>query len=333
MNVIIPMAGMGTRLRPLTLTTPKPLIKIAGKTVIEWLLENLSSITPEPIETIGFVIGNFPEDIKNDLKKLSSKFNAKAEFFVQKQPLGTAHAIYIAQPLLQNKTIIAFADTIFIAKQKLDLTKQAIIFTKIVDNPEEYGVVVTDQNGNVTKFIEKPKEFVSNQAIVGIYYFKDGLKLLNQIEYLISNNIKVKGEYQLTDALENLLLQGLNFKTYSIDHWLDTGNPQLLLKTNEFILKHNYEQKTFINSKLKNCIIIPPVYIGNNVNATNSVLGPYVSIEDGAIITNSIIKNSIIYEQAEIKNSNISFSIAGKKSRVGGQSKTAIISDFSELKI
>lgn len=333
MNIIIPMAGMGTRLRPLTLATPKPLVKIAGKAIVNWLLDNLSQITPEPIDKIGFVIGNFPDNVKQELKLLASRLNAQAEFFVQNKPLGTAHAVFMAKKLLYGKTLIAFADTIFFSQQKLDLSYDAIIFTKTVENPEQYGVVITDNANNVIKFVEKPKQFVSNQAIVGIYYFKDGKKLLEQIEYLIANNIMVKGEYQLTDALENLLKQGVNFKTYTIDHWLDTGNPGLLLKTNEFILNYTYKENVYINSDLKNCIIIPPVYIGKNVLATNSILGPSLSIEDGANITNSIIKNSIIFENAIIKNSNLENSLIGKKGRVEGQAKNIIISDFSDIKI
>ncbi len=333
MNVIIPMAGMGTRLRPLTLTTPKPLVKIAGKAIVSWLLGNLSEIIPEPLEKIGFVIGNFPDVVIQELKQLAEKLNAKPEFFIQKQPLGTAHAIYMAKKLLQGKTLIAFADTIFFARNILQLSHEAIIFTKSVENPEQYGVVVTDSSNKVIKFVEKPKQFVSNQAIVGIYYFKNGEKLLYEIEYLLNNNIMVKGEYQLTDALENLLKKGLDFKTYNIEHWLDTGNPHLLLKTSEFILQYTYEPSKFINSQLHSSVIIPPVYIGKNTNITNSVIGPYVSIEDNAVISNSIIKNSIIFENANIINSNLKNSIIGQKGRVEVQSKSVVISDFSDLKL
>ncbi len=331
MKVIIPMAGMGTRLRPTTLTTPKPLVKIAGKTIVHRLLENIFSLVPEKITEIGFIIGNFPQDVILELNQISHSLGAEAQFFKQNVPLGTAHAIYMAKDLLYGKVIIAFADTIITAKNKLELNNEAIIFTKEVENPSQYGVILLNEYGNITKFIEKPKEPVSNQAIVGIYYFQHAEQLLEEINYLIKNDIKVKGEYQLTDALEAMLKNGVNFKHFEIERWMDTGNKELLLQTNKEILDMINNNSEKVDQNLSNSVIIEPVFIGHNVNIKNSIIGPYVSIEAGSLIENSILKNTIVYDNSKIKNSSLDNSVIGKNTQIENFIGQLHISDYTKI--
>lgn len=328
MKLIIPMAGMGTRLRPLTLTTPKPLLNLAGKTIVERLVENIKSLVSEHITDIGFIIGNFPINYNDLLHSIANKLNAKAHIFVQRVPQGTAHAIYQAKSLLSDNVVIAYADTIFYSHSKLDVSSDSIIFTKIVDNPSQYGVV-KKTNDIITDFVEKPKEFVSNEAIIGIYYFRQAQKLLNQIEYLINNNLRDAGEFQLTRALIGLIESGLVFKSHIIDVWLDTGNPKILLETHKYLLdKSNFsiaEQK-IINSK-----IIQPVYLGRNVSIKNSTIGPYVSVEDNAQINNSKITNTIIYSNTQIKNSNLHNSLIGANASINNVTNKLYAADYTYI--
>ena len=333
MKVIVPMAGMGTRLRPTTLTTPKPLVKIAGKSIVHRLLENIFALVPEKITEIGFIIGNFPEDIILELKQISHSLGAEAQFFKQNVPLGTAHAIYMAKDLLSDKVIIAFADTIITAHKQLELNNEAIIFTKKVENPSQYGVVLLNEYGSIIKFIEKPQEPISNQAIVGIYYFQKAQLLLEQIEYLIKNDIRVKGEYQLTDALENMLRNGVNFKHFEIEQWLDTGNKKLLLETNKQLLNSHKNSIKSQDAILESTLIIEPVFLGHNVEIKNSIIGPYVSIEDNAKIENSIIKKSVIFENSYIKNSHLNNSLIGKNAKLDNFKGELHISDYSTINI
>lgn len=331
MKVIIPMAGMGKRLRPLTLTTPKPLLKVAGKSIVEHLLNNLQAISPEPIDQVGFVIGNFSADIQQQIKDIAQRLGLKYHLFIQDVPLGTAHAVFMAKDMLQDNVIIAFADTIFLAKEKINPSEEAIIFTKKVENPEQYGVVDLDQNNFITGFVEKPKTFVSDQAIIGIYYFNQAQKLKEKIQYIIDNDIKGNGEYQLTDALSMLLEQGMKFKSYTTDEWLDCGNPQTLLSTTKRILEIQHNNLSQSNAIIENSVINPPVYIGSGAKITNSVIGPYASVEEGSVIENSTVKNSIIYDRTIIRDSCINDSIIGTNSTIINNANKLIVGDFTNI--
>ncbi len=324
------MAGMGKRLRPLTLTTPKPLLKVAGKSIVEHLLNNLQPISPEPIDEVGFIIGNFSAETKQQIINIASHLNLKYHLYTQDVPLGTAHAVFMAEQMLSGKVIIAFADTIFIAHEKIDSSQDAIIFTKKVDNPQQYGVVKLDKDLFITGFVEKPKTFVSDQAIIGIYYFKDAQKLGEKIKYLIDNGIKGNGEYQLTDALSMLLQDGLRFKSYTTDQWLDCGNPQTLLSTTSKILElyHSGQEKY---DGVENTVINPPVYIAPGAKIKNSVIGPFAAIEDGCIIEDTTVKDSIIYDSTFISDSFISKSIIGSNSHIVSNVNKLIVGDYTKI--
>lgn len=332
MNIIVPMAGMGKRMRPHTLTTPKPLIPVAGKPIVEHLVHDLSAMCNEKIEEVAFVIGrNFGAEAEASLLKIAENIGAKGKIFYQDEALGTAHAVYCAEPCLRGNVIVAFADTIFRADFKLDAGKDGVIWVNKVEDPKQFGVVKIAADGHISEFVEKPQEFVSDLAIIGIYYFKDGDNLSAEIKYLLDNDIKDKGEYQLTNALENMKNKGLQFHPGTVKEWLDCGNKAATVYTNERVLELERERysKPNPNAKLSNAQIIPPCFIGDNVTITNSVVGPYVSLGEGSKVENSVVSNSIVQKHTSIKNANITGSMIGSHASFTGKQDDLSISDYS----
>lgn len=194
------MAGRGSRLRPHTLTIPKPLLPIAGKPIVQRLVEDITKVCGEPVDEIAFIIGDFGAEVEKNLVAVAESLGAKGSIYYQEEALGTAHAILCAKESLKGKVVVAFADTLFKADFKLDSDAEGIIWVNKIDDPRAFGVVKLNENNIITDFVEKPQEFVSDLAIIGIYYFKDGAYLKNELQYLIDNDIKEKGEYQLTNA-------------------------------------------------------------------------------------------------------------------------------------
>ncbi|MFM2193179.1 MAG: hypothetical protein RLZZ118_2136, partial [Bacteroidota bacterium] len=221
MNIIIPMAGMGKRMRPHTLTTPKPLVPIAGKAMVNRIVEDIAATCNEPIDEIAFICGQFGKEAEDNLIAVAEKMGAKGKIYYQDTPLGTAHAILCAAESLKGHVFIAFADTLFDAKFELDTQKDAIIWTRRVEDPSAFGVVKLNDDGSINSFVEKPKEFVSDMAIIGVYYFNDGENLKAELQYLLDNNIRTGNEFQLTDAMENMRAKGKKFYTGEVDEWLD----------------------------------------------------------------------------------------------------------------
>ena len=335
MNVIIPMAGMGSRLRPLTLVTPKPLVKLAGKTIIyrivDYICNNLTANTK--IKTIGFILKKESPQIENYLKdSLAKKYSFDIMFFYQRKPEGTAHAIYCAKNILKGKVLVLFSDTLFFLKKKVNLLNKiddGTILVKEVEDPSQYGVVTVEENNIVNNFVEKPKFPKSNLAIIGVYFFMDGLSLLKEIESLLKKGHKEKNEYQLTTVLKNLTTQGKKFKALAVDDWLDCGNPEQLILTNKYLL--NQQSKISDTLDLYKSQIIEPVYIGKNVVLRNSTIGPNVSIEDDSVIENSIIKNSIIQEKTSINGAKFNNSLIGRFVNYKSNYSSVNIGDYSNF--
>jgi glucose-1-phosphate thymidylyltransferase len=335
MKIVIPMAGRGSRLKPHTLTTPKPLIAFTGKSIVKRLVEDIVSICDEKIDEIAFIIGDFGDKVRIDLLKIASDLGAKGTVVYQQEPLGTAHAILCAKQTLVGNVVVAFADTLFKADFKLDKSNDGIIWVSKIDDPSAFGVVKTDSNNIITDFVEKPKDFVSDLAIIGIYYFNDGENLKNELQYLLDNNIKDKGEFQLTDALENMKQKGLKFSTGKVDEWLDCGNKDATVYTNTRVLDHN-KSKDMIDSSAQiiNSEIIPPCFIGANSKIQNCIIGPYVSIGQETTIIDSEIKNTIIQSQSHLTNARLSNSMLGNLVQFNGHNITQEISigDYCEIK-
>jgi glucose-1-phosphate thymidylyltransferase len=332
MNIIIPMAGMGKRMRPHTLTTAKPLLPIAGKPIVQRLVEDMIATCNTKVDEIAFIIGpNFGKEVEDHLCKVAETLGAKGKICYQDVPLGTGHAILCAADSLQGNVFIAFADTLFKANFSIDINKDAIVWTQKIEDPTAFGVVKLNDANEIEAFVEKPKEFVSDLAIIGVYYFKDGERLKMELQRLIDKDIKLKGEYQITDAMEHMLKNGVKFYTDQVAEWLDCGNKDATIYTNQRILeiKKDTEKLVSASAKIENSVVIPPCYIGNNVHIKNSVVGPYVSLEENAEIEDSRITNSIIQAQTVVKNSRLENSMLGKNVTYTDKARELSLGDFS----
>lgn len=337
MKIIVPMAGIGSRLRPHTLTVPKPLTLIAGKPIVQRLVEDIAKVVNQKIDEIAFIIGpvakGFPANTEAQLLAIAQNLGAKGSVFIQEEALGTAHAIYQAAAVLNGPCVVAFADTLFKADFKLDSAADGVIWVKQVENPKAFGVIKI-QDGKITDFIEKPQDFVSDLAIIGIYYFKQGEILLKEIQYLLDNNITEKGEYQLTNALENMKSKGLAFVPGQVDEWMDCGNKDVTVLTNKKVLEFTHlDGENLVSTEivLENAEIIQPCYIGSGVKLRNAKVGPYVSLGDGCIVENSMIENSLIQQKSHISNANLSNAMIGSNAIFNGKFTSVSIGDYSEL--
>ncbi|MBL0105657.1 MAG: NTP transferase domain-containing protein [Bacteroidetes bacterium] len=324
------MAGMGKRMRPHTLTVPKPLIPVAGKPIVQWLVEDITKVCSEKVEEIAFVIGDFGAEVEKQLVGIAEKLGAKGTIHYQDEPLGTAHAILCAQSALKGKVIVAFADTLFRADFKIDDKQDGVIWVNKIEDPRMFGVVKVNGEGVITDFVEKPQEFVSDLAIIGIYYFKDGEYLRKEMQHLIDNNIKEKGEYQLTNALENMKSKGTRFVPGKVDEWLDCGNKDATVYTNKRVLEMNSATSMIAKSvKKENALIIEPCFIGENVVLKNCIVGPHVSLGEGCKVEASVISNSIVQTNSKIKNSVIDNSMIGNYADYSNSPEQLSLSDYS----
>ncbi len=324
------MAGMGKRMRPHTLTTPKPLVPLAGKSIVHWLIEDIASVCGDTIDEIGFVVGRFGEETETELLNIAASVGAKGKIFYQDKAEGTGHAILCARECLKGETIVAFADTLFRTDFNLDKSKDGVIWVHQVDNPSSFGVIKYNENNIITDFVEKPKEFVSDLAIIGIYYFKSGETLEAELQYLIDNDIKEKGEYQLTNAMENMKNKGMQFVPGKVDEWLDCGNYAATVYTNQRVLVNKANQFTIDSDRFDESVTInEPCYIAEGVHLKNCEIGPFVSIGNNSSIENSVIRNTVVQNNTQIKNFKCENSMIGNHVSIDGDSLEYSIGDFS----
>lgn len=333
MNIIIPMAGLGKRLRPHTLSVPKPLLPVAGKPIVHRLVEDIARICPEKIDTIGFIIHpSFGKEVEDDLVAIAEKLNAKGKIFYQESALGISHALLFAKELFTGKVIVAFADTLFKAEFKLDTSRDGIIWVQKVENPSQFGVVKLNEKKEIVELIEKPADFVSDLAIIGIYYFKDGAALAHEMQYLIDNNIKEKGEFQFTTALESLTKKGARFTTGQVSEWLDCGNKTVTVQTNQRYLEFIKDQKLISpKAQIINSVIISPCFIGDDAVIENSVVGPHVSVGESTQIIDSRVKNSIIQKNSRIVNAVLQDSMLGNFVNFEARPTDMSLGDFNSI--
>ncbi len=331
MKIIIPMAGMGKRMRPHTLTTPKPLLPVAGKPMVQRIVEDIIAVCDEKVDEVAYVVGRFGKEAEANLIKVAEKLGAKGSIWYQDEPLGTAHAILCAEKCLTGKVVVAFADTLFKADFKMDSSSEGTIWVQKIEDPRAFGVVKVNADGHITDFVEKPQTFVSDLAIIGIYYFKDGEYLKKEMRYLLDNDIKEKGEYQLTNALENMKKKGTKFVPGRITEWLDCGNKDATVHTNARILEFVQKKETLVHPEadVKKTKIHPPCYIGKGVKITGGEIGPYVSVGENTLIEDSVLKNCIIQTNCKIKNAHLENSMLGNFVEYSGKSTNASIGDYS----
>ena len=328
------MAGRGSRLRPHTLTVPKPLMPIAGKPIVQRLVEDIAEVLNQKIEEVAFIIGDFGAAVEQDLMQIAEKLGAKGSIYHQTEPLGTAHAIMCAKNSLEGNCVVAFADTLFKADFKLDADADGVIWVKQVADPSAFGVVKLNASNQITDFVEKPKNFVSDLAIIGIYYFKEGEVLRDELQYLLDNKITKGGEYQLTDGLENMKQKGKIFVPGTVNEWMDCGNKNATVDTNKKTLIFDSEAKKPLvnaNVKLNNTTIIPPCYIGADVVLTNSTIGPHVTLGNGCRVENSTLENCLIQNETQIKNAKLTNSMLGSYVKYDGKFTSISIGDYSVL--
>ena len=339
MKVIIPLAGFGTRLRPHTYTKPKPLVNVAGKPVLGHILDKLKDLD---IEEIIFIVGYLGDQIEAYVK---ATYDFPARYIEQKELLGQAHAISLAKDYVKEPVLIIFVDTIFEAELKAlaELTSDGAIYVKEVENPRRFGVV-TLKDRFITSFVEKPEKYISNLAVIGVYYIKDAEMLFECIDELIEKNIQIKGEYYLANALQLMVDRGTRFNAPTVDVWEDCGTADSLLQTNRYLLRKGVSNGQEANNsivippvyiaesaKVTNSIVGPYVYIGPNSTLKDSIVGPYVSLAEDSQVTNSIVKDSIINEGSVIEEAMLSSSLIGQNARVRGTFERLNVGDSSEI--
>ena len=335
MKIIVPMAGRGSRLRPHTLTVPKPLIPIAGKPIVHRLVEDIAGVINQDIEEIAFIIHkDFGKQVEVELIAIAEKLGAKGTICYQNEALGTAHAIMCAKEAMQGPIVVAYADTLFRADFSLDTSADSVIWVKQVEDPSAFGVVQLNENNQIVDFVEKPKEFVSDLAIIGIYYFKSGETLRSELQYLLDNNVVKGGEYQLTDALENMKVKGLKFVPGKVDEWMDCGNKNVTVETNSRLLGFLHaDGENLVDPSVicENSTIIQPCFIGENVKLVNATIGPNVSLGNGCTVLNSSLKNSLVQNQSTIKNAHLDNAMIGSFASFDGNFTSISIGDYSVL--
>ena len=329
------MAGRGSRLRPHTLTIPKPLIPVAGKPIVHRLVEDIAGVLNQKIDEVAFIIHeSFGAKVEQDLLAIALKLGAKGTIYYQNEALGTGHAIMCAKDSLSGPAVIAYADTLIRADFDLDTKADSVIWVKQVDQPEAFGVVNLNPMGEIIELVEKPKEFVSDLAVIGIYYFKDVAVLKHELQSVLDNNIIHGGEYQINDGIKQMMAKGMKFVPGKVDEWMDCGNKDVTVETNTRMLGflHNDgEHLIDYGVKQENSTIIPPCYIGENVVLINATIGPNVSLGNGCHVVDSTLKNSLVQTHVHIKNANLDNAMIGNHVQYDGHFTSISIGDYSVL--
>jgi len=322
LRAIIPAAGFGTRLKPHTFSLPKVLLNVGGKPILGHIIEKLLS---EQIYNATFVVGYLGEKIVEYVKKYYPELNSN--FVTQDIALGLGHAIHVAVPTIKEEEIfIILGDTIFdVDLHSVFQKKMSSLGVKYVEDPSRFGVAVCN-DGLISKLIEKPQTPISKLALVGLYYIRNTNLMIESLNELFEKEIKTKGEYQLTDALQLMIEKGEQFTTFNVDGWYDCGKSETLLSTNRFLL-----ETKGTNRKVDNNVIIDPVYISESAIVKNSVIGPFTTISENCVVEESIIRNSILSPNSRVEKSMLDNSIIGMNAIVKGNYKKLNAGDSSEI--
>lgn len=333
MKLIVPMAGRGTRVRPHSHVTPKPLLSVKGRSIVERIVDTFSRVLPQVPDEGVFVLGpDFGQDIRDQLTDICDERGMEAHFPVQKEALGTAHAVGCAEEHLHGDGIVVFADTLFQIDDAVTFGEADVVaFVREVDDPSRFGVAVRDGE-EVTKLVEKPDEPISNEALIGIYYVRELADLKTEIDYLIENDRKGKGgEYQLTDAFDRRLQRGDAFTTASVDAWMDCGTIPALLNTTGRVLER--ESDDLKQGTVTDSVIHEPVYVGPDATIEGAVVGPHVSVEAGATVENAVVRDSIVFREAQIKNAVLRDSVIGRHAAIKQQRQSINVGDHSQMNV
>lgn len=325
--IAIPMAGLGTRLRPHTWSKPKPLLSLAGKSTLDYVLEQFETIPAQFEVEYVFILGNMGDQIKEYMQQHHPA--KKVHYVVQEVMRGQSDALYLARDYLHGKMLMAFSDTLletdlsFLANESLD----GVALVKPVPDPRRFGVASLNKKGRITNFVEKPSDTSNNLAVVGFYYFKQAEQLISAIEEQVKRRTALKGEYYLTDALNIMIEQGAQMRPELVETWLDAGTVDALLETNAYLLKKHNDYSGAKSAD--NVQIVPPVFIHPSAKVGNCVLGPNVTINANCELEDVIISNSIIEEHSVIKDMLLKNSLIGRNTNLAGQAATMIVGDNS----
>ncbi len=309
MKVIIPMAGLGKRMRPQTWSKPKPLLNVAGKPILGHVLDKFK---PLDVEEVVFIVGWLRDQVEDYVKQ---NYDFAAHYVIQEELKGQAHALYLAKEHLSGPCIIVFVDTLFEADLTAlnACTADGVTYTQEVEDPRRFGVIV-EEEGRIVRLIEKPDSFEHRKAVIGLYYVRDAAALLDAIEYLMAHNMQAKGEFWLADAIQVMINRGARFVSAPVSVWEDCGEPKTVLHTNRYLLEHGHSQENAVD----NGVLIPPVYVAKTARIENAVIGPYVTVGDNVTITGSIVRDSIIEAGSTIENMALEHSLIGRNTTIKG---------------
>ena len=329
------MAGRGSRLRPHSLTVPKPMLPVAGSPIVAQLVNEIARVVAQPIEEVAYILGNpafFGSNIEEELKQVAHNLGAKATIYRQFEPLGTGHAVMCAADSLSGPIIVAYADTLIRTDLSLDPSVDGMIWVKKVENPKAYGVVKMNQDNHITALVEKPQEFVSDLAVIGIYYFKEGETIKAELEKTMAQARAEGEEFLLNEGILAMMEKGAVFTPGAVKEWMDCGNPKITLQTNTKMLNiltaegNKLVAEDFI---IENSEIIPPCYIGSGVILKNSTVGPHTAIGEGTQIENSTISKSLIQKHSLIQNAQLEGAMIGNHVKYDGKFRFVSIGDYS----
>lgn len=319
MQVVLPVAGFGSRMRPHTWSRPKPLLHVAGNTVLGHTLDKLASIN---VEEVVFITGWLGNQIQ---AWVDSHYAFKTRYVTQDEMKGQAHAIHLAKEYLSGPCLVIFVDTIFEGNLRVLENNPAdgVIYVQEVDDPRDFGIVIEEQ-GRVLRYVEKPETLEHRKTTVGVFWFNDSQALVSAIDHMLEHNIRTKGEYYLADAVNVMIERGSRFVTESVSAWHDCGQPETILATNRFLLANGHATGAV---RGENCVIVPPVYVAPSARLRDSVIGPHVSIAEGAYVVSSVVRDSIVEGGARIENSILERSLIGRRAIVKGQAAQLNIGD------
>jgi glucose-1-phosphate thymidylyltransferase len=324
MKVILPLAGLGTRMRPHTWSKPKPLISIAGKPVLGHVLDMLA---PLDVDEVIFIVGWLGGQVQ---EYVEANYSFKTRYVVQEELKGQAHAIYLAKEYISGPSLIIFVDTIFEANLD-DLAGRgmdALLFTQEVEDPRRFGVAV-QENGQVVRLIEKPSGFEHRDAVVGVYYIREGAELISAIDHLLAHDLRTRGEFYLADAFQVMIDRGARIACEPVGAWEDCGQPDAVLHTQRYLMDRGHTQEIPVSDS----VLIPPVHVAASARIENAVVGPYVTVGEGATIRDAVVRDSIIEAGATVQGLCVERTLVGRRAQIKAAPRVLNVGDDDALEL